>query len=206
MTDIIEKIWNLIMDYGKLVRTNGLDGFDSWNNIKTILEKYNQPGEWLPEAINRYDEMMAKFDIIDIKKDKYIENINDEQKKEKSLEWEVTHFFFQHSRILKPNEEANLLKLMQIAYNAGQLKAVWNNKYNTDDRKKYYEKYHLNTYTSYMTYHIIEKMNKQLYSDPPIIINIKAITNNAENIKQQGGEFYKKYKKYKAKIIKNTNN
>ena len=48
--------------------------------------------------------------------------IKNGQKKERKLKWEVTHFF-QHARIVHnnhndENEQPNLLRLIQIAYNA----------------------------------------------------------------------------------------
>lgn len=45
--------------------------------------------------------------------------------KEQKIMWEKHHFYLQHARIPVLNfEEPKLYRLMQIAYNAGQLK-VW---------------------------------------------------------------------------------
>lgn len=85
---IIEEIWDKVYDYGLNVRKNNIDGFQAWNKIKPILKKYNQAGEWLPEATDRYQELTKDpFNIVD-------EENNKECSEERKLEWEVKHFFF----------------------------------------------------------------------------------------------------------------
>lgn len=96
---------------------------------------------------------------------------------------EINHFFIQHFRIPKlMNYEVSVLKLLQIAYNAGQFKAEREN-------KKSYSKKILNFYDKY---------------------NLDKISAFAKNIsrcvpiksKLRGGDYERKYLKYKAKYIK----
>ncbi len=213
MCNAVEKLWESVYDYGFYVRNNGVDGLHGWNNIKVLLEKYNQQIEWLPEALTRYDEITSKFNIKDDEK-------NDDWTNEQKQEWEITHFFFQHARIPEKNkkEKATLLRFMQIAYNAGQLSSEWNNKYNTEDRKEYYQMHNLKSYLSYVSYNVITKINESLYIVPPVIAEVNSELDKLriqsqrrlQTQTQKGGtkNFLNKYKKYNKKInmLKSTVN
>jgi hypothetical protein len=199
MCNIVERLWDKIFEYGFFVRTNRIDGLSAWNNIKSILQKYNKNCEWLPEAIERYDEMKSKFDIIDNEKES---SWSDEEKRE----WEETHFFFQHSRIPNGTPNANLLKLMQIAYNAGQFAAEKNNNSYSKKKLDYYEKHNLNSYLSYITPASLQKMCSELSLEHPALNEIKNVYDNISETKMQGGYLKHnnlskiKYKKYCGKI------
>jgi hypothetical protein len=170
-------LWDKIFDYGVFVRTNNLDGLESWRKIKNLLQKYNCGGEWLSEAISRYDEMKIKFNIEDIEKTESTDY----------NEWEKTHFFFQHARIpfnsVKDND-ANLIRLMQIAYNAGQLKVVEQEEQNvlhpiyTQERKDYYQRHNLSSYISYMTPSSLNKMNLEIAKKHQALSEIDNIMQN----------------------------
>lgn len=167
MCDIVEKLWQKIYEYGLFVRKNDMDGLDAWNKIKVILQKYNKDCEWLPEATNRYSEMKAKFNIVD-------EDNDSSWSADKKQLWEETHFFFQHSRIPYNSRTsgANLLRLMQIAYNAGQYEAE--KEKNSYDKEKinYYVNNHLESYISYVTPHSVRKMCIELSSEHPALREI----------------------------------
>ncbi len=182
MCKIVEQLWDKVFEYGLFVRKNKIDGLSAWNKIKTILQKYNKNCEWLPEAIKRYDEMKSKFNIVDNEKES---SWSDEEKKE----WEETHFFFQHSRIPHGTPNANLLKLMQIAYNAGQFTAEKNKKSYSKNKLDYYEEHHLNSYLSYVTPDSIQKMCSELSLEHPALNEIKKEYDDISDMKESNSNY-----------------
>jgi hypothetical protein len=231
MCIIIEKLWDLVRNYGIIVREQNLNGLESWQKLKKIFEKNNKKCEWLPEAISRYDEMQKKFNI-----DGNDQDIEKERVGEEKIEWEKVHFFFQHARIpFKTQSEASLLKLMQIAYNAGQFEAEnkkgsYNkNKFNENvatsqqseslqsstssestkiesEKEKiieYYNMLHLDSYISYVTPYSLKKMCDDLSIEHPLIKDINEIL--IAMTQQNGGKkinMKQKYIKYNLKIKK----
>jgi hypothetical protein len=191
MTSIVENLWNAIYQYGVSVRSNKLNGLTEWNKIKTILKKYNGNGEWSLEAISRYNEMKKLFNIVD-------EENNKEWPEEDIEKWENTHFFFQHAKIPYDNvNEPNLTRLMQIAYNAGQLEADKDSKYYTVERKTYYIKNNLNSYISFMTPHSLIELERELSKYHPALKEINDIKfkgGKKENFKHKFFKYCKKNK------------
>lgn len=96
------------------------------------------------------------------------------------------------------NEQPNLIRLMQIAYNAGQLQADENNVLYTPEWKEYYKKHHLDSYLSFMTPYSLKKMNEKLELQHPIFDEIDLVSVNTETT-QSGGYRYK-YQKYVRKV------
>jgi mannose-6-phosphate isomerase-like protein (cupin superfamily) len=123
--------------YGRYVRTNRLDGLEYWNRVKLFLSRPEQK-----VGIDELNKIIGNKWTIGVKlsstkQSSCIEEIYEfvhgedglkiygEEGDEisKSLEhsvWEQNHFFLQLIRIPK-NSELNLIKLLQIAYNLGQL-------------------------------------------------------------------------------------
>lgn len=124
--------------YGRYVRTNGLDGIEYWNRVKLFLSRPEQR-----EGLNELNKIIGNKWTIEVKlgskKSSKIEEIYEyvhgegedklriygegEDKKSKSLEhsvWEQNHLFLQLIKIPKSGE-LNLIKLLQVAYNLGQL-------------------------------------------------------------------------------------
>jgi mannose-6-phosphate isomerase-like protein (cupin superfamily) len=125
--------------YGRYVRTNGLDGLEYWNRVKLFLSRPEQK-----EGLNELNKIIGNKWTIEVKLNSTSQSSNIEEiyqfvhgdgedklqiygeegdDKSKSLEqniWEQNHFFLQLIRIPKTNE-LNLIKLLQVAYNLGQL-------------------------------------------------------------------------------------
>ena len=98
--------------------------------------------QWKIDTIKRYHELSKGADMkIPEKKD---------VPQEHHEQWEVEHFFLQHFRIPHLNK-ASLVKLMQIAYNAGQLEAERNSKHYPHDAKKYSADQQLILFSSYVS-------------------------------------------------------
>jgi hypothetical protein len=141
---------------------------------------------------------MKLFDIED--------NDKDELPPEQHKYWEVTHFFFQHGRIpFKNKESLTLVRLMQLAYNAGQLNAEKTNKYNTKERQKYYKSKKLNSYKTYIPTHIANRLKEKL-NNTQIIEDVERVSNNlivggGKNIQRMDMKHVEyKIKKYTTKL------
>ena len=120
----LQDLWNSIVKKGYYIRFAGKDGLKSWQPIKTELSEFDISFSFNKNIFNLANEMYfvhpddndhqnAKFIFNNIKLDNTIE---------------LHHFFIQHFRIPKMinAEKISLLKLMQIAYNAGQFLASRN--------------------------------------------------------------------------------
>lgn len=130
--------------YGRYVRTNNLDGIEYWNRVKLFLSRPEQKvgldeinkiigNKWTIEVKLNSNKTSSNIDEIyefvhgDTGLKIYGEELKiygeEEDKVSKSIDnnvWEQNHFFLQLIRIPK-NNELNLIKLLQVAYNLGQL-------------------------------------------------------------------------------------
>jgi len=94
-----------------------MDGLEYWNIVKNILKKLDDTVIWQSNIIPMYDVMINKFGLIDDEL-----NIKIEDDNERHRVWELMHFYLQHTRIPKNNQEKpDIYRLYQIAYNVGQL-------------------------------------------------------------------------------------
>ena len=110
----------------------------------------------------------------------------------KAEKWEHQHFFLQLIRIpLK--YPLNLRRLCQIAYNLGQLRAVYKDEIYTEEVKAYYEKNKLQKIESYVD---LSSCVEKDFSD---------IITKIGEVDMKGGNFnyYAKYLKYKNKYLAN---
>lgn len=137
---MLEELFENIKVYGRYVRKNNLKGLDYWNLIKTFIQRPEQEKE-LGEINNiikssgwnisvKYNsstnsDIKQIYDYVHGDKENELKIFGEEgDEKSKSLEhdvWEQYHFFLQLIRIPRNNPEINLLRLLQIAYNLGQL-------------------------------------------------------------------------------------
>lgn len=147
----INNIWNLVIAYGTTSRLFNLNGFDSWVKLKTIFEPINiGPGlDWIDDAKKRTDAMLSMGIIGTESPVSPIDHTT----------WELHHFFIQHGKIIKPVDitkkitPISFLKIMQIAYNAGQLNAemfIKKNSIYEIEWKAYYASNMLDQITSYV--------------------------------------------------------
>lgn len=165
----VEKIWKSVQNYGYKVRKSKLDGLVSWKKIKSILENYNMPIIWYKNALDRYQEMTkTKFQLKDEEKDSsWTEN--------KQKQWELEHFFIQHSRIPHNNPDkpnSDFIRLMQIAYNAGQFKAEREQNSYPQEFLDYYDSNNMGTSVYYLNPGDIEDLDKNLCAQHPAVVAI----------------------------------
>lgn len=194
--------------YGRYVRTNSLDGLEYWNRIKTFIQRPEQ-AEGLGE-INKIIsssgwEINVKigsstnsninqiYDYVHGYKENELKIFGEEGDEEaKSLEhnvWEQYHFFLQLIRIPKNNPEINLLRLLQIAYNLGQLSVSLEEGSVFDSKAiQYFESNNLDKLDSYVK--INEEQKEELESKLPIkdfVCNTNAYILEQMNLVQTGG-------------------
>lgn len=125
--------------YGRYVRTNNLDELEYWNRIKLFLLRPEQKiglaelneiigTKWTIEVKINSDKKSSNleeiYNFVHGAKEGELKIYGEEEdKKTKSLEhklWEQNHFFLQLVQIPK-NNELNLIGLLEVAYNLGQL-------------------------------------------------------------------------------------
>ncbi len=203
----IQNLFDAVEIFGFKVRSSGSKGDIAWEKLKSFIpeeEKVcdnqckiervtvnNVPMVCLREIDNYvHDVLQMKGGDEDIS--------TDGRKAEK---WEHQHFFLQLIRI-PLRYPLDLRRLCQIAYNLGQLRAVYKDEIYTEEVKAYYEKNNLQKMESYVDLtHCVAKD----YSD--IITKINTITQiDREVLKGGNVNYYIKYLKYKKKYLINKNN
>ena len=185
----MEELFNLVKNYGYIVRTNNLDGLTSWNEMKTLLSKICECLTWSINIINLNEEPISSI------KDSYnyvhdtLGMRGEEDEKECNLNWEKFHFFLQLVRIPK-NNECNLVRLAQIAYNLGQLSAVYDDdSVYTSTVKRFYTINNLGVMSTYT------KSKCDISAE-----DLDKIINLIES-KIVGSGYLHKYLKYKKKYL-----
>lgn len=173
-------LWNCVKKYGYNVRINKLDSLASWNAIKKELINSNAIGKWDKKIVGVYAHMKIKLGI----KEEQCEINEADEKLQKEI-WEKHHFYLQHSRIPILNiNEPKLYRLMQVAYNAGQLKALFDDEFYTENMKTFYKENKLSEISTYMNIKYLQQMEESI--DDTNIINIKNIENSIK-----GGNYKK---------------
>jgi hypothetical protein len=191
----MEELFNLVKNYGYIVRSNELDGLQSWNKIKSTLQSICcKELEWSMNLKTLASEPHASeplningaYNYIYIKLKMKGED-NEEEKCNPN--WEKYHFFLQLARIPKNNPKCDLVRLCQIAYNLGQLSAVYNDAIYTENVKRFYE---INNLGDIITY-----TRTRCSIDEHIIESIRQLIES----KKIGSGYLHKYKKYKNKYL-----
>jgi len=191
----VEEIFNMIIDYGFTIRkfvllTTPKDniGLNAWRMIKESFSDFKfltNSGEALSKiTVNKklielieslIEEKLYVFDEDDKEQEKVKLTINSI---ELDNQIDSEHFLIQHYRILvTSNFELSPMKLMQVAYNIGQLKAQ--NKIKNYDEKlmDYYKENKLNNVNTFID-----------------IDNLKLIK---ESIQQNGGFNINRFYRFK---------
>ena len=138
----LQQLFDIIKTYGINTRKNSPSkGLENWNKIKEVLPSIQI--QWLPHVKEMYRYMKEVLDIIEdepVVEDKSSPNappIRDEKDALNHAQWEYHHFFLQHVRIPTLNfDQGSLMRVMQIAYNAGQYNVCLDH-YSADLRKYY---------------------------------------------------------------------
>lgn len=164
----IEEIFNSIVNYGCTIRKFILltkpkenIGLNAWRMVKESFSDFKfktKSGEILSKVkVNR--KLVEKINaLIETKKYKYDEDDKDQEKVKLEInsieldnQVEPEHFFIQHYRILvTSNFELSPMKLMQVAYNIGQLKAQNKIKKYDDKLIEYYKSNNLNNVNTFI--------------------------------------------------------
>lgn len=129
----MERIFDLVIQYGRKIRKQKANGLESWNKIKEILKPFEFTGckwniQWRisPYTFSSVDDME---DYRTYTLEEYYDFVHnslgmkgdEEDEPNQTLQdWERFHFFLQLIRIPK-NNECSLIRICQIAYNIGQL-------------------------------------------------------------------------------------
>ncbi|XWV25209.1 hypothetical protein QJ856_gp0563 [Tupanvirus deep ocean] len=186
MSQNLTDIWNEIVDVGYKTRSKRQNGLAAWQPYKAkylnvIIEGYekgipvkNSFIDFSESLDYQYNDIKEHTDVILKFADQVLNNTI-----------ETNHFLIQHFRIPRLEKyNLSVLKTLQLAYNIGQLKAVFEkeNVYSNELKKLYY-KTKLDNISTYIT---ADAQNKA-------IIDKKNI--------QNGGTYYDKYIKYKKKYI-----
>jgi diketogulonate reductase-like aldo/keto reductase len=193
----LQDLFNTVENFGFKVRINNAKGDKAWEEIKPYLPESEQicdDLEWKIERVAVDDKPIGCLrKIYDYVHDELHMKGGDEDKP-KPEKWEHQHFFLQLIRIPR-NYPLELRRLCQIAYNLGQLRAVYSDPIYTPEVKTYYYKNKLDNINSYVD---LSSCVSKDYSEN--ISNINKIT-KIEKIELKGGSFnyYSKYLKYKNK-------
>jgi len=121
----IQQKWDKMVEIGYDVRKNNQDGLQEWQRYKNIFNTipflnkriHSVIFDLIKSCVIKGTDLKDLGDLQFLYKDVTLNNLN-----------EVGHFFIQHFRIpMLLDFTLNELKLMQIAYNAGQFKAAREN-------------------------------------------------------------------------------
>jgi mannose-6-phosphate isomerase-like protein (cupin superfamily) len=202
---MISELFENIKVYGRYVRSNGLDGLDYWNKIKKFLSKPEQE-----IGLNPLDKILGKEWNINVKINQESEPISNleeiynylhdnlkmhgeegdiETQSIDRTDWEKNHFALQLIRIPK-NNSLNLLRLLQVGYNLGQLSAELGLDKTFYSKKfiKYFELNNLVDINSYIM--LTEQKKKEISSNVEIqdlITNLNNFIFYTINQAQSGG-------------------
>lgn len=202
----METLFNKVIEYGKYVRENNLNGLQAWTDIKGLFDSQITCPQWNTKRniggketsdINEiylyvYNDLGMSGEDID----------DDKSTTESHLTWEKKHFLLQLIRIIKniPENKFSFLRLGQIAYNIGQLSVYMDSDdiYNGKPRE-FYLSNKLNKLESYVNINSCEidsvKLDELIEK-----INLKL---KKLQMEQSGGKnnYYAKYLKYKNKYL-----
>ena len=135
MNNLLNELWNIIINYGYETRVKAKDGLERWNVIKKLFPEFALT--WKDSSKKIYQ------DLLDL-------GVIEEETRLSHEEWERHHYLLQHGRIIKYNPEGSLVRLMQIAYNVGQFKAEQEKKNYPVKQLTYYKKNNLDNLTTYI--------------------------------------------------------
>ena len=182
----LENLWDELIDIGYNVRSQIQNGMAAWQPYKSKYANFNlegyETGIPIKESfVKLMESMKYKFNDTIEQTDVKLE-ING-QIFDNTIE--TNHFLVQHFRIPKLEKyRLSVVKVLQLAYNVGQLKAVFENEniYGGNLKKIYY-KHHLDDISTYIP---DDAINRHLVEKIPV---------------QKGGFYYQKYLKYKIKYM-----
>jgi len=193
----MEKLFEFIKNYGYIVRTNNLDGLASWNEMKAIISTISCNSlAWNINLLNLENKSIGNSENAYNYVHDTLGMLGEDTPTEKSNpNWENFHFFLQLVRIPKNNPVCELVRLAQIAYNLGQLSAVYDDDIYTENIKRFYTMNNLDKMSTYITSSSCA-VSDEHFQKIRQLIDSKII----------GSGYLHKYLKYKKKYIKLINN
>lgn len=209
---MLELLFENIKVYGRYVKTNGMDRVKYWTKVQDFILRPEQAeglkeinkiisssgwdikvkiGSTLNSNINQIYEYVHGHDSTQLTQLKIYGEEQD--KKTKSLDdktWEQYHLFLQLINIPKSNPSIDLVKLMEIAYNLGQLSVCLNEKNSPFDSKtvEFFKSNNLDRLDSYVKINASQKEeleNKLAITD--FVANTNAFILEQMNLVQTGG-------------------
>ena len=152
---ILTNLFNEVCKYGYMVRKTKINGKKAWNDIEKIISNNNiYLGGWNAKSYVFYNDLL-NLGVIEETNTVFHHDI-----------WLYHHFLLQHGRLAK--KECYLNRILQIAYNAGQLAYCLKNSEGsivyTYDRILYYVTNNLNNIESYIYINNI-KLNAETKSN-----------------------------------------
>jgi hypothetical protein len=209
----MEELFNKVIEYGKYVRENNLNGLIAWTDIKDLFKleincpKWNITRNIGDKETSDIDEIYSYvYDNLDMRGD---DSDDDNTTQITHLSWEKQHFFLQLIRIIKKNPDFSFVRLGQIAYNIGQLSVyIDSDPIYTGGPRDYYYLNKLNQLESYVDIDSCEIDSDKLEEIEELEEKIDEKLNELKELKKVGGglNYYNKYLKYKQKYFKLKNN
>jgi hypothetical protein len=211
----MDKLFNKVIEYGKYVRENNLDGLNAWVDIKGLFNLEINCPKW---NINRnigdketsdVEQIYSYvYDNLDMRGEDYDD---DKSTQIAHLSWEKKHFFLQLIRIIKniPENKFSFVRLGQIAYNIGQLSVyIDSDPIYEEGPRDYYYSNKLNELESYVDIDSCEIDSDKLEELKELENQIDEKLNELKELKKGGGgiNYYNKYLKYKQKYFKLKHN
>ncbi len=199
----MEELFQSVIEYGRLVRANKLDGLKLWEDIKGLFsDKTTCSGaQWkIVRTINGVDTSDIHKIYNYVYNELGMDGEDSDDKSDHDL-WSKKHFFLQLIRIVKKNPTFSLVRLAQIAYNIGQL----SNHLDSDPlfeekHTSYFYSNRLNEIGSYIDLDECEISEKEVKE---LTDQINEMNREIREREQTGGsdKYYKKYLKYKQKYL-----
>lgn len=198
----VQKVWDEMISYGKTIRENSVNedgsekmisisetdtpvGLHAWNVIKSDLASMENivPFKWNEEGIL---SVMTNNEFSE-NKDAGTFNVFGERPNSG-----CDHFLVQHMRIVHKNPDASFTRLMQVAYNIGQLQSC------PELLDSVKDVYNENKMDKLETYASFETLTEPFESLKRSIEGVKKLL----GIDMVGGSedpYYQKYIKYRSK-------
>jgi hypothetical protein len=166
---ILTALFREVCKYGYVVRKTKIDGKKAWNNIEKMIANNNvYLGGWNYLSYKFYNDLL-NLGVIEEMRPDIAHNT-----------WLYHHFLLQHGRLSK--KECYLNRLLQIAYNAGQLAYCLRHSEGsliyTYDRILYYVTNNLNSIDSYINIDNIKFKSETISNLEKLIVTINQSISN----------------------------
>jgi hypothetical protein len=172
--EILNGLFRKVCKYGYYIKKYRIDGKKAWNDIEKQLTNTNLNiylGGWNPKSYSFYQDLLNLGVLENIRPDVPYDI------------WLYNHFLLQHGRLAK--KECYLNRILQIAYNSGQLayclKHSEGSLVYTHDRILYYVSHNLNNLESYINIENIKLTSEIKNSLKNLMLSIDEQTKKITN-------------------------